>query len=359
MKTKAGKTINLSLIFLLYLGLSLSCASTVPAFYRPVPQSMPTEKEYPTMRVWGRFLYTAFNEKIILRGINQGFIWIDRFGERTMDQIAMTGANAVRIVWSTSGSVEDLDYIIIQAIRQKMIPIVELHDATGKWENLKLCVDYWVSKEVVEVVQRHQKYLIVNIGNEIGDKNVTFKQFYRGYAEAIERIRGKGIEVPLMIDAPDWGKDIETIKACAAALIKIDPIQNLLFSIHMWWPKMWGYSEDRVRAEIKAVVELNIPLVVGEFGNAWEESEEGQIPYRVIIEECQKHEIGWLAWSWGPGNKPQTWLDMTEDGSFETLRGWGKEVALTSPFSIKNTALKPPSLANICEKGIVPLPLAP
>jgi mannan endo-1,4-beta-mannosidase len=77
----------------------------------------------------------------------------------------------------------------------------------------------------------------------------------------------------------------------------------------------------------------------------------------TIIEECRKHQIGWLPWSWGPGNRPQTRLDMTEDGWADTLFGWGRKVALTSPFSIKNTSRKPPSLLTITESGHVPPPL--
>ena len=322
-----------------------------------VPDTRPTEREYPTMRVWGRHLYTAWNEKIVLRGVNHMFIWLDKDGDPSLGEIARTGANSVRLVWLTSGSAGELDTLIHNCISLKMVPLVELHDATGKWENLKTCVDYWVRPDVVRVLRRHQKYLLVNIANEAGDNRVTPALFVEGYSEAVRRMREAGVNVPLIIDAPDWGKNFTTLKKSAAPLVAADPRHNMMFSIHMWWPRMWGYSEKRVRQAIHDAVSLNIPLIVGEFGHAWDESDNGKIPYLTILEESQKNDIGWLAWSWGPGNHPQTWLNMTKDGRFDTLENWGKEVAVTNAYSIRLTSRKPPSLEHIDASGFIPAPL--
>jgi mannan endo-1,4-beta-mannosidase len=142
-----------------------------------------------------------------------------------------------------------------------------LHDATGKWEELELCVDYWVRPDVVEVVKRHRKYLLLNIGNEIGDNSVTAEQLKKeGYCNAINRIRRAGVDVPLVIEASDWGKDFKVLKAAAADLVAADPLHNIMFSIHMWWPAMWGYNEESVKNAIRDAVALNMPLIVGEFG---------------------------------------------------------------------------------------------
>jgi mannan endo-1,4-beta-mannosidase len=313
-------------------------------------------KETAAMRVEGRFLYTAWGEKIVLRGVNHGFIWVDPEGV-SLPEIARTGANSVRIVWQTSGAPSGLDRLILKCIQQKMIPIVELHDATGDLKKVGQCVDYWTQPEVVKIIARHQKYLLVNIANEPGDGSVTKDQFLAACTDAVNRMRRAGIRVPLLIDPSDWGKDFRMIKACAAELIAADPERNLMFDLHMWWPAEWGYGADSVRDALKESVDMNIPFIVGEFGNVWDETEAGKIPYPVILEECQKNEIGWLAWSWGPGNQPQTWLDMTADGTFASLKGWGLEVAVTSPFGIQTTSRKPPSLEKILQKGVVPKPL--
>ncbi|MBN2442120.1 MAG: cellulase family glycosylhydrolase [Spirochaetales bacterium] len=312
------------------------------------------EKKHPTMRVLDRYLYTAYDEKVILRGINRLIIWVDKDGRPSFTEMAKTGANSARIVWLTVGTADQLDTVITNCIAEKMIPMIELHDATGKWDKLQYCVDYWTREDIVKVIEKHQEYLLVNIGNEIGDNSVSPDEFKRGYKEAVQRMRQAGIQAPLIIDGSDWGKNIDILQESGFYLIEADPLHNLMFSVHMWWPELWGYSKERVIDEIKESVDMHLPIIVGEFGNAWEETERGQIPYITIITECQKNEIGWLAWSWGPGNNPQKWLNMTKTGSFSTLFGWGLEVATTHTSSIKNTSKKPASLGGTVFPGPIP-----
>jgi mannan endo-1,4-beta-mannosidase len=312
----------------------LSCLFLFSIVFTAMSQS------YPGFRVNGRYLYDKCGEKVILRGVNKMIIWQDIDGIPSFSEIAQTGANAVRIVWTISGSSGELDTAITNCIGQDMFPMVELHDATGDIGGLQRCVDYWVRSDVVSVIQRHEEYLLVNIANECGDADVSNADFRNGYTDAISRMRNAGIHVPLVIDGTDWGKDINMLQAEGPGLIDADPDHNLIFSIHMWWPGMWGYSAQTVRDEIAQSVSMNLPLIVGEFGNEWEQNAEGQIPYLTILEECQNNEIGWLAWSWGPGNDPQFWLDMTSDGTYNGLQGWGREVAVTDRNSIANTSVK-------------------
>jgi mannan endo-1,4-beta-mannosidase len=125
----------------------------------------------------------------------------------------------------------------------------------------------------------------------------------------------------------------------------------------MWWPYMWGYDEKKVTNEIKETVDLGLPLMVGEFADKWEETANGAIPYKTILEQCYLNEIGYLVWSWGPGNNPQTFLDMTTDGKFDTLRDWAKEICITNPYSIKNIAIRPASmLTDPPERPVASIP---
>ena len=85
----------------------------------------------PGFFVQGRFLYTKDNEKVVLRGVNHMFIWTDREG-KSIPEIAKTGANCVRIVWNMLGRISDLYRLVDDSIENGMIPLVELHDATGR-----------------------------------------------------------------------------------------------------------------------------------------------------------------------------------------------------------------------------------
>jgi hypothetical protein len=302
-----------------------------------------TDTVYPGFRVEGRFLYDNLGEKVILYGINKMIVWTDKDGIPSYSEIAKTGANCVRIVWSLDESAADLDTAINNCRSENMIPIIELHNATGDWSKLPSLVDYWVRPDIVEVIQKHQEYLLVNIGNEVGN-DVSEADFKAGYESAVSEMREAGIHVPLIIDASRYGQNIDILQSCGPYLIEADPDNNLMFSVHMWWPTVWGYTAQRVIDELEESVTMNLPLVVGEFGEGWDETESGQIPYKTIIEHCYKNQIGYLPWSWGPGNNPQTFLDMTTDGTYDTLNGWGLEVAVTDPYSIQNIAKRPVSM---------------
>lgn len=310
--------------------------------------SAATDETHPGFRVEGRFLYDNQGERVILYGMNKMCTWMDKDGDPSFKEIAKTGSNCVRIVWSITDSAKDLDTVIANCRKEHMIPIIEVHDATGEWDKLPSLVDYWVREDIAEVLIKHQEYLILNVGNEVGNGSVTDAQFTEGYTDAITRIRAAGIHTPIMIDGHTWGQSIDVLQSCGPDLIEVDPDKNLLFSVHMWWPKMYGHTAQEVIDELTESYEMELPLVVGEFGHIWEESEAGKIPYETIMEYCAKLEIGYLAWSWGPGNNPQTFLDMTSDGTFDTLNDYGTEVCLTSEYSIKNLAVIPASMmANL------------
>jgi mannan endo-1,4-beta-mannosidase len=68
------------------------------------------------------------------------------------------------------------------------------------------------------------------------------------------------------------------------------------------------------------------------------------IDYTTIMAECEKNQIGYLAWSWGMAdNGDCPLMDMTSNkarGLFSGLEGWGLQVAVRDKNSIKNTASK-------------------
>ena len=314
------------------------------------PPSIPTHAqtiEHPGFYVQGRHLYDRFGNKVILVGVNKMAIWTDRDGLPAFPEIAKTGANVVRIVWLTEGSSEELDIVISNAHNHQLIPMIDCHDSTGNWQLLTTCVDYWVRADILEVLKKHENYLLINIANEAGKGVVNEWEFRAAYELAIKRMRLAGIHVPLIIDAQGFGQNINDLQKNGPYLIQADPDHNLMFSIHMWWPTAWrgpGVAQ-MVIDEIAESVEMELPLIVGEFAN------KGPgcsccIPYRTIIEQCQINEIGYLAWSWGPGNGDCAEMDMTEDGAFDTLHGWGLEVAMTSTHSIQAIAIRPDWIVN-------------
>jgi mannan endo-1,4-beta-mannosidase len=324
---------SISLVPLLLL---VSCGSaSVPPSPEPAP-------DRPGFRVEGRRLYDRCGEEVVLRGINRMTVVKDRTGIPSFPEIARTGANTVRIMWMMWRPAAEVGEAVGNAVGHGLIPILEMHDATGKWHLLDQVVDYWLQPDMLDVIRRYEQDLIVNIANEAGDHSVTDDQFRDGYRQAIRRMRAAGIRTPLMIDAAGWGRDEAQLLRVAPWLLEQDPERNLIFSWHPWDP---GDQEQRITQAMQRSIDLDLPFVIGEFSHTTVGCA-GNVPFRHIMAEAQRLGIGWLAWSWGPGNADCPTMDMTTDSTFETLHGWGLEVAVTDPNSIRNTSVRPHSIVH-------------
>jgi mannan endo-1,4-beta-mannosidase len=302
-----------------------------------------------TFRVSGRHLYDRCGEEVVLRGVNEMIVWSDgKDGAPEFAEIAKTGANVVRIAWTDEGSAAELDRAIENAVAQKLIPMPEHHGATGDLSKVPNVVNYWTRSDVVTVLKRHEQYLLLNIANESG-ATVMQSDFENTYRTAITRIRETGVKVPLVIDGPQWGQDIDMLQAAGPALIQHDPEKNLLFSVHMWWSDANG---TRVTSELNQSVEMNLPLIVGEFAqHAVAGCSSAPFAYRTLLAEAQRHGIGWLAWSWGAVDNSdcsgQGSFDMTVGGVFGNWEEtWGSDVAVNDQNSIQRTSVRPASMVN-------------
>lgn len=301
--------------------------------------------DLPGFRIDGRFLVAPTGEKVVLKGVNEETVWLGKTGIPAFPEIAKTKANVIRMSWDKSGTAAELDVAIANCVKNGMIPMPELHDATGNWAGLAALVDRWTSPEFVRVIKKHEKYLLVNIGNEVG-QTVSDADYKSGYNTAVQRMRRAGIRVPLIIDASGYGQNYQAISNNAPDIMAKDSLKNVMFSVHMYWPLKWNGNskatvEKKVRDALDDAVAKGIPLIVGEFAEAFTDAgvvaPGDSIPFRTIIAECNKREIGWIPWSWR-GNKPQTDLDMSPSGTYEGLTAWGKEIMVTDPNSVQNTA---------------------
>lgn len=301
-----------------------------------------------TMYVKGRFLYSAQHEKVVLRGVNEMFIWSgDKTGEKTLPEIAKTGANSVRLVWNSEGKPEDLDQLIGNCLKNKMIPIVELHDATGDWNKLPQVLDYWIRPELQKIVIKHQKWLLINIANEVGGGDTKDSLFVSQYQSAITKLRNVGYKTPLIIDASDWGKDELMIQRNWKALLSHDPLKNIIFSVHTYWVDV--KAEARLDAFLHKVVSDTIPFMFGEGPQPYGWDCKTPFPYLNCMEKAQKHDIGWLTWSWGAVKNgdcaTKGAFDMTSDGLYGHWNSnWARLIATDDKNSIQKTSKRPKSL---------------
>ena len=288
----------------------------------------------------GAQLIDATGQPFVIVGINNPHAW---FGERSyqaLDDIAATGANTVRIVWSTRGQAEQLERIIMRCIALKMIPMVEMHDVTGNpsGERLLDMASYYTRDDIKAVLMRYQYCLLINIANEWGDHGVTSQYWLQSYNAAVTAMRKAGFKTTLVIDAPGWGQNIQPILECGRELIDNDPLHNILFSVHMYGS--WNNPQDIID-KLFSAKEMNLPLIVGEFGYNYNDGKNNlgcKADHRTIMKTCRSLGYGFMPWSWTGNNKENAWLDIVDNRDWKTPTQWGREV-IDGAYGIRQTAL--------------------
>lgn len=332
--------------------------------------------------VKGAKLLDPCGKPVLLRGVNKMFIFeqdlTKRIGTNILPEIAKTGANCVRIVWSMQRfdanntlidtSVEELDAVITNCKAQKMIPIVGLWDFTGDadsrsgFDKLSQYVDFWTRQDVLAVLKKHENALIINIANEAAPEcddsdeqlNAILPEYIKSYSDAIVRMRTAGIRVPLMIDGLDFGKSLkcfsfirtgQTINT-ATELLKSDTQKNLIFSFHSYWSKRFTDGQTFVDDIFNKAVADGFCFIDGELskygGFADGESvcsDKGEVDYQRFAKLCSKNKVGYLLWEWGLGNEISDIncikMNMTTDGTFAGLKDWGKLIVNNKVFGFQ------------------------
>ena len=281
-------------------------------------------------------LYDRSGGEFVIRGVNNGHAWYDSYGRDyaydALDAIAGYGFNAVRIVWETDQDPAQLRRIIARVVQLEMIPMVELHDVTGSSSSSRLLdmARYYASSQIKPILVDYEQYLLVNIANEWSGAD-----FAGGYAAAIEHLRAAGINHTLVIDANGWGQNIASILADGRALLDADPEHNLLFDVHMYE----SYDDPAyIVSRLEEVVNAGLPLVVGEFGFQHGNPIES-IDVATIMAECERHGIGYMAWSWKGNSAAVEYLDMSRDWGGSELTDWGRDV-IFSANGVMQTARK-------------------
>ena len=299
----------------------------------------------PVLKVHQRALLTPCGEKLVLKGVNKMFIWRDLEGA-TVDEIEKTGANAIRLVWLREGSLEDFESIIRKIVSHGMVAIPELHDGTvaprddAGWGMLDELVDWWVSDPVVEILKRYESHIVLNIANELG-KTVPVEDFITDYSRALQRIRATGLRCPILIDCNEYGKEITMIRKAGPSLMKADPGKNVFFSVHTWWHIPWGWTQERAETEMRLTIETGIPFIIGEFSMAGIEGNP-LVDHIPLLRMALENDVGYLVWSWGPGNSDNPEMDMTGDGTYDTLHGYGKAIVDDPVLGFKSAFRQPP-----------------
>ena len=304
--------------------------------YQTTTQKLSTQD---SLYVYNGMLYNQCGDSIILRGVNYSAMADYYFAnpnrsnahQQSDDIINYSGANAVRIQWfadmnirqswgKTPATISDLDKLITTFETNGIIPIVELYDLSARGiyndttEFKNKILNWWTSPTVVSLTKKHIHSLIINLANEFGyvkDGNNDPTGYLSIYTSAIKTIRDAGIHVPIMIDAPDAGQNLNIILANGSQLLNADILGNTIFSIHSYWndyPNGMGGNLmiDQLNSIPNASLNNKLPIVFGEIANyqsyGASQACDATLPLRNYLSTMKNNNLGWLAWTWNDDN---------------------------------------------------------
>ncbi len=295
--------------------------------------------ELPGFYVSESSLLDVNDKPFVMRGVNYPYAWFrsSEDTEQKFADIATTGANAVRVVLSNGEQWERVDGdevsdIIAWAKANKLVAVLEVHDATG-WDESsgaadpQTAVDYWLSCDIRQAIEGEQAHVIVNIANEpLGNSKTD--QWVPFHSDAIEDLRAAGLPHTLIVDAPNWGQDwTNTMRDgdSAQSIFNADPDGNVVFSIHMY--DVYG-TESSVNDYFQAFDNKNLPLIVGEF--AADHGEGKDVAEAAIMAGAEAHGFGYLGWSWSGnsdgsnGGDDLSGLDIVNNFTANDYTEWGE-----------------------------------
>jgi len=293
----------------------------------------------------GTEICDANGNSFVMRGINIAHAWFPSQTETSLKAAASAGANTVRVVVSdgqlyTKTGKDELNNIIELCKDNKLVCILDVHDATGKddtW-SLENAVNYWL--EMKDVLIGNEAYVILNIANEwYGTWNGY--EWAKGYQSAIPTLRNAGINNLLMVDCAGWGQYPDSIKDYGKTVFEADSHRNTVFSIHMY--EYAGGDAYTVRTNIDNALAIGVPVVIGEFAA---DHTNGDVDEATIMSYCTQKNVGYLGWSWKGNNDDLASLDIsyTWDGSSYT--SWGNTL-INGANGIKQTS----SLCTVYTQG--------
>jgi mannan endo-1,4-beta-mannosidase len=300
-------------------------------------------------------IYDANKNEFLMRGMSNAHAWFDSYSRwlayNALPYIAQTGSNVVRIVWLASPQpglvAADLEKIILLTIQLKMIPMLELHDATGSSDAnyLNQMAQYWANN--VWLLIKYRKYILVNICNEWSPFGTNLLFWLQSYSNAISIIRAAGFSGVLIVDASAYAQNPNGPITYGKQMIANDLANNLVFSVHMY--SQWSVQQPdySILNYMSLIKNASIPFIVGEFG--YQTTVSSCSIYTIdavsIMQQCYNLGFGYLGWSWSGNGQGDcgislSFLDLASNSVWNTTSysTWGNILFNTASYGIKATS---------------------
>ena len=321
----------------------------------------------------GNKIVDPCGNEFVMRGVNYSLADDWNFpgnlnnGKELSSQIILANPNTVRIQWYVdygqpsrpSLTLAGLDSVISRFAAANITTVLEIHDFTHIHTDTTAfntqVIGWWTSQLVLNLINKHKSHIFVNVANEYGPAmypapNYTLNPNYASqittwvthYKTIITSLRNAGIEVPIIIDAPNYGMDYQTVINNGTVFNNHDPLNKIIMSCHAYW----NSNASEMASIVNQLSALTVPVIFGEVGNV--DFACAPIQMNSLLQACQDKDMGWLAWTWNrdecsvrnmtanqPGNP-----NSTTDGQFSTLTAYGQTIVNNANFGLADHAEK-------------------
>lgn len=310
-----------------------------------------------TISVQDNLILGPCGDTLLLRGVNYApFNWGWSPNQLFIDEIALSGSNCVRLPWyripaqgtpqTTYGDLANLDSALSKCIQYQLIPILELHDLTCQNDTTALLAasNWYLEPALLALIDKYKHSIILNVANEAlyvnwtGNPAAAEATFVRTYSEIVTNFRNANVTVPIMIDGPDCGSNLDVLASSGPTMQANDPAHNLIFSAHAYWYAFANNDSTTMAAKVDNAIASGIPFILGEVANLQDDQVLCQytLNYSALLQILQVRNIGWLAWSWD--NDGCADRQITTNGSFSSLSTYGNDILYNIDYGIYNFA---------------------
>lgn len=285
------------------------------------------------LRVEGRYLYDTCGNKLMIRGFEQ-FIarGIDVGGswDALIDEIAKTGANAVRILPAKDLTAAEIDAVIARIVGHGMVFNITRQEP-GWFEDPHLRA----------VLMKYEPWLMLDAFNEpVYDDRARWLDDVKA---SILAARAAGYRVPLNVLANHYGRDLPSVLDHGDEIVATDPMHNVILG----WQAYWGsataalapqygmtVTEGATAAAAKSfVVQLGLDYYTDPEIDPLQ-----LLDYQAMMETAAAHELGWLWWDfYNPFGRKN---NATADGTATNLTAPGAVVVHGSPYGIEHSSAR-------------------
>jgi mannan endo-1,4-beta-mannosidase len=314
------------------LALLLAASAVAPATVRAAAPAA-------GLRVDGRRLLDACGKPLVVRGVEQPVgigMEVPQIGgdwSGLIDQIAATGANAVRLLPDLGQvGLQQVDALVGRAVQHGMVVFWSVYSSGAKVR----ARDHWARPEVKALVHKWNAWMVVDAFQE---PNYDDRARWRREAvEAVRFIRAQGYEVPITVMANQFGRDLPALLEHGAEVAAADPLGRTILG----WQAYWGSSNYYQRtykmtiAEgVAAAARAPFPIQVG-LDHRTDPGETAD--FESAMAAAERHGLGWLWWNYY--NPFWRENDLSRDGFRARLTDVGRIVIQDGPASIGRTARK-------------------